>query len=127
MIGQTNESQNVLTIAGAGVVAAKLAVRADEPARHVRTICEMCFWRCGVEAEVRGDRVAALRGLPGHPLNDGRLCPRGLGGLGALYDPDRLRSPLRRIHERGTDSFQECSWSSAVEYAAVPRDRVRRQ
>jgi thiosulfate reductase / polysulfide reductase chain A len=109
------------------VVAAKLAMRADAPARHVRTICEMCFWRCGVEAEVRGDRVSTLRGLPGHPLNDGRLCPRGLGGLGALYDPDRLRSPLRRIRERGADSFQASDWDSALGHAAFALDKVRRQ
>jgi len=77
--------RNFLTIAGAGAVAAKLSVRDDAAARHVKTI-----WRCGVEAEVRGDRVAALRCLAGHPLNDGRLCPRGLGRRGALYVPVRL-------------------------------------
>ena len=116
-----------LTIAGAGAVAAKLSVRADAPTHLVKTICEMCFWRCGAEAEVQGDRVAALRGLPGHPLNDGRLCPRGLGGLGALYDPDRLRNPLRRARERGADSFRASDWNSALGYAASALDKVRRQ
>ncbi len=116
-----------LTIAGAGAIAAKFPTPGGAPARHVKTLCEMCFWRCGVEAEVLGDRVASLRGLPGHPLNDGRLCPRGLGGLGTLYDPDRLRTPLRRVRERGADAFRPIQWDAALGYAATALDKVRRQ
>ena len=87
----------------------------------------MCFWRCGVEAEVRGDRVSALRGLPGHPLNDGRLCTRGLGGLGTLYDPDRLRGPLQRSRERGAESFRNVDWDAALGHAASSLEKVRRR
>ena len=69
--------------------------------RVVPTFCELCFWRCGVQAHVKGGRVTKLVGNPDHPLSRGRLCPRGAGGTGLLYDPDRLnldRELLRQFY-----------------------------
>jgi thiosulfate reductase / polysulfide reductase chain A len=109
------------------VAAAGYRMSAEAPVRDVRTLCEMCFWRCGVEAQVRDDRVVSLRGTPGHPLNDGRLCPRGSGGLGALYDPDRLQTPLRRVRERGAETFRSVNWGSAMADSAAALDDVRRR
>ncbi len=62
--------------------------------RVVPTFCEMCFWKCGVLAHVKSGRVTKIVGNPEHPLSHGRLCPRGTGGTGLLYDPDRLKKPL---------------------------------
>ena len=67
----------------------------------VPTFCEMCFWKCGVLAHVRQGRVTKIVGNPEHPLSRGRLCPRGTGGTGLLYDPDRLKKPLIRRDKRG--------------------------
>jgi thiosulfate reductase/polysulfide reductase chain A len=90
----------------------------------VPTFCEMCFWKCGVLAHRRGDRVTKLVGNPDHPLSRGRLCPRGLGGTGLLYDPDRLKRPLvRRRGRRGDDVFEETSWEEALGLVA---DRMQR-
>ena len=63
------------------------------PDRVVPTFCELCFWKCGVLAYVKDDKVYKLEGNPKHPLSNGKLCPRGAGGVGALYDPDRLKTP----------------------------------
>ena len=117
-----------LSIPPAAIAAAQLARNGGSGAeRCVPTICEMCFWRCGVEAVVRDGRIVSLRGLPGHPLNDGRLCPRGLGGLGAIYDPDRLQTPLLRTGTRGRESFRRTSWSDALNHAAAELDKVRKR
>ena len=62
----------------------------------IPTFCEMCFWKCGVLAHVKGGKVTKIVGNPKHPLSRGRLCPRGTGGTGLLYDPDRLKKPLMR-------------------------------
>ena len=62
----------------------------------IPTFCELCFWKCGVLAHVKDGKVTKLVGNPEHPLSRGKLCPRGTGGTGLLYDPDRLKKPLLR-------------------------------
>jgi thiosulfate reductase/polysulfide reductase chain A len=80
-----------------------------------------------VLAHVKDGRVTKLVGNPAHPLSRGRLCPRGTGGTGLLYDPDRLKRPMIRRSARGEQSFEEVSWDEALDYTAerlkVVRDR----
>ncbi len=92
---------------------------APRPADQVvPTVCEICFWKCGVDAHVRDGRVVALTGNEEHPLSRGKLCPRGTGGLGTLYDPDRLVKPLIRVGERGSEQFREATWEEALDRTA---------
>ena len=93
--------------------------------RVVPTFCELCFWKCGVLAHVKGGRVTKLVGNPAHPLSRGRLCPRGAGGTGLLYDPDRLKRPLVRVNKRGEDVFEEVSWATALDRVAEGLGAVR--
>ncbi|MDF1564418.1 MAG: molybdopterin-dependent oxidoreductase [Deltaproteobacteria bacterium] len=95
--------------------------------RIVPTFCEMCFWKCGVLAHVKDGRVTKIEGNPDHPLSQGRLCPRGAGGTGLLYDPDRLRQPLLRVKKRGEQVFEPVSWSRALDEVAEKLDRVRQK
>jgi len=113
--------------AGTAALASGLATRwwgvdgdpVDDPGtdgdRVVATYCELCFWGCGVKAHVRDGRVTKIVGNPDHPLSRGMLCPRGAGGTGLLYDPDRLRRPMVRRQERGDDVFEEVSWDAALD------------
>jgi thiosulfate reductase/polysulfide reductase chain A len=82
--------------------------------RVVATFCELCFWGCGVNAHVKDGRVTKIVGNPDHPLSRGMLCPRGAGGTGLLYDPDRLTRPLVRRQKRGDDVFEPVSWDAAL-------------
>lgn len=91
----------------------------------VPTFCEMCFWKCGVLAHVKDGRVTKLEGNPAHPLSRGRLCPRGTGGIGLLYDPDRLKRPLIRRGARGSQSFEEVSWATALDHVAEKMAAIR--
>ncbi len=84
----------------------------------VPTFCEICFWKCGVNAHVKDGRVTKLEGNPHHPLSRGRLCPRGTGGMGLLYDPDRLKKPLIRRDKRGSQVFEEVDWTTALDHIA---------
>ncbi|MCA9552953.1 MAG: molybdopterin-dependent oxidoreductase [Myxococcales bacterium] len=84
----------------------------------IPTFCEICFWKCGVLAHVKNGRVTKLEGNPEHPLSNGRLCPRGTGGTGLLYDPDRLKQPLLRRSKRGEDVFEAVSWEAALDHTA---------
>jgi thiosulfate reductase/polysulfide reductase chain A len=90
-----------------------------EGTKVVPTFCEICFWKCGVLAHVNDKgRVTKIEGNPDHPLSNGRLCPRGTGGHGLLYDPDRLRKPLLRKEKNGKQVFEEVSWDEALNFIA---------
>jgi len=93
--------------------------------RVVPTFCEMCFWKCGTLAHVENDVVTKLVGNPECPLCNGRLCPRGTGGLGALYDPDRLRYPLMRVSERGEDRWERVTWDVALDKIAAKLKSIK--
>jgi thiosulfate reductase/polysulfide reductase chain A len=93
----------------------------------IPTFCELCFWRCGVLAHVTDGRVTKIVGNPEHPLSKGRICPRGAGGTGLLYDPDRLKTPLLRVSKRGRDEFQAVSWDRALDYTAEKLLEVRKE
>ncbi len=104
--------------------------RVHDPAtdgdRVVPTFCELCFWKCGVLAHVKNGRVTKIVGNPEHPLSRGRLCPRGTGGTGLLYDPDRLKKPLlRRRGKRGDQTFEEVSWKEALDFTAGKLEEIR--
>lgn len=123
-----------LQIAAGGAAAAlggaALALRPQKPpsARSVAkipTFCELCFWKCGVIATVEDGVVTRLEGHPGHPLAMGRLCPRGNGGTGLLYDPDRLKKPLIRTGARGQERFREASWEEALDYVASRMRQIK--
>jgi len=86
--------------------------------QEIATNCEMCFWRCGVRAEVAVGKVLKLEGNPLHPLTRGRLCARGNAGTQLLYDPDRLKSPMLRVGPRGEGKFKPLTWEQALDFFA---------
>jgi assimilatory nitrate reductase catalytic subunit len=45
---------------------------------------------------VRGNKAVAVRGNPDHPVNRGKLCPKGLSEHHVLDAPGRARQPLLR-------------------------------
>jgi thiosulfate reductase / polysulfide reductase chain A len=93
----------------------------------VPSFCELCFWKCGILAHVKDGRVTKIVGNPADPLSNGRLCPRGAGGTGLLYDPDRLRTPLMRVGRRGGDVFEAVPWETALDRVAEGFERISRE
>jgi thiosulfate reductase/polysulfide reductase chain A len=93
--------------------------------RIIPTFCELCFWKCGVLAHVKDGHVTKLEGNPADPLSNGRLCPRGAGGTGLLYDPDRLRTPLIRREQRGAHVFEAVSWDAALNEVAENFQKIQ--
>lgn len=88
--------------------------------KQVFSICENCFWRCGIKASVVGNRVYKVDGYKENPKSRGMLCPRGQGAPAQTYDPDRLKKPLIRIEgsERGAGKYREATWEEALDYIA---------
>ncbi len=65
------------------------------PERFALSVCALCPGGCGVRVRKIGERAVKLEGNPLHPVNAGRLCPKGQAGLQGLYHPDRVPGPLR--------------------------------
>ena len=99
-----------------GCVADKVAT--EKGIRTVATTCDVCFWKCGVIATVRDGKLWKLEGNPLDPLSRGRLCTRGTAGIGMVEDPDRLRTPLIRVGERGAEQWKTVTWDEALDYTA---------
>ena len=93
----------------------------------VRSVCELCFWKCGIQAHVHDGHITKIQGNPLHPLSMGRLCPRGTGGAGLAHDPDRLVRPLVRVGPRGSDRFEAVSWDVALGTIADKMQEIRRR
>jgi anaerobic selenocysteine-containing dehydrogenase len=83
------------------------------------TTCTMCSANCGLMARVVDGRVVKLEGNPGHPVNQGKLCALGQSGLQVLYNPDRVRQPMKRRGERGQGDFEPISWDEALSSLAT--------
>ncbi len=92
----------------------------------VKTVCEMCVWRCGVLAKVRNGVVEKLDGNPEHPHSLGNLCARGQSGLMTTYDQDRVLYPLMRVGERGSGRFRRATWDEALDFTAEQMLRIKK-
>ncbi|MBZ5569617.1 MAG: molybdopterin-dependent oxidoreductase [Acidobacteriia bacterium] len=93
--------------------------RGETRVQQIATNCEMCFWRCGVMAEVVAGKLLKLQGNPHHPMTKGKLCARGNAGVALLNDPDRLKYPQIRTGNRGEAKFKRVSWDEALDFLAT--------
>ena len=68
------------------------------PERWIPTTCGYCSVGCGMEIGVKAGKAVAVRGAFGHPVNDGKLCPKGLAEHRTLTAENRAKHPLLRKH-----------------------------
>ena len=101
--------------------------KAKKGVQKIPTYCDICFWKCGAIAYVNDGKLWKVEGNPEDPLSRGRLCPRGTGGVGAHYDPDRLKSPLIRRNERGREEWIEVTWDEAFTHIADKLKKIKAQ
>jgi assimilatory nitrate reductase catalytic subunit len=81
------------------------------PAKWVATTCGYCSVGCGMEIGVRDNAAVAVRPLEGHPVNRGKLCPKGLSEHHIIDTETRLKRPLLRKDGRLT----EVGWDEAID------------
>jgi assimilatory nitrate reductase catalytic subunit len=71
--------------------------------RWVRTTCGYCSVGCGMLIGVRDGKAVAVQGDPDHPVNRGRLCPKGLTEHHTIGAPGRLLHPMVDGRRAGWD------------------------
>ncbi len=99
----------------------------DEEMTPYPTYCEVCFWKCAAWAYVdKKGKIRKVIGNKNDPHSNGRLCPRGTGGIGMYYDEDRLKTPL--IRETGKDGkqyFRKATWDEALDKVASKMKEIK--
>ena len=92
----------------------KIGVGGTEPGQWTPSTCQGCTQWCPVEFFVQSGRAVKVRGNQLCKANNGYVCPRGHLMLQELYDPDRVKVPMKRTNPqkgRGIDpKFVPISW-----------------
>ena len=87
--------------------------------KRTATYCEVCFWKCAAWAHTNENgEIKKIIGNEIDPHCNGRLCPRGTGGLGMYSDEDRLKTPLIRTLVNGEQTYKAASWEEALDLIA---------
>lgn len=89
-----------------------------EQEKKIRTCCKACIANCSVIATVKDGRVVNLEGDPTDPMSKGHMCAKGLAGIQALYNPNRLKYPMIRSGKRGENLWRRATWDEALELIA---------
>lgn len=87
--------------------------------KELHGYCHGCFKpHCATLVTVQDGVVVGLQGDPKSPTNAGALCGRGQSQIAALYNPYRVKTPLKRTNPRkGLDEdpgWTEISWEEAL-------------
>src|SRR5262245_52608374 len=73
----------------------------------VATTCGYCSVGCGMYIGVKDGKAVSVRGNPNHPVNLGKLCPKGLAEHYTLSGQGRLTRPMLR--------GKPVSWDTALD------------
>ena len=87
---------------------------------HLRT-CHLCEANCGIIVTVSGRDVSNIKGDPDDPLSRGHICPKATALADLETDPDRLRTPVKRVG----DGWQAIDWDTAFAEIAARTVEIR--
>lgn len=77
---------------------------------HFRT-CNICEAMCGLEISHQGGTILSIKPDKQDPFSHGHICPKAVALQDFHTDPDRIRTPLRRV----ADGWHEIGWDEAYE------------
>ena len=67
--------------------------------KYVPSICPYCGTGCGINFVVKDGKIIGVEPFKRHPVNEGKVCPKGNFGYQFINREDRLTTPL--IKENG--------------------------
>ena len=86
--------------------------------KTVKSTCGLCYMGCGILLHMKNGKPTKIVGDPESEINRGKLCPKGLASLEYLYNPARLKRPLRRRGSKNKGDWEEISWNDALDIIA---------
>lgn len=89
----------------------------------IPTLCRRCQSECAIKVHRINGVAVKIEGDPESACgSEGGVCAKGLAGLELLYDPNRLRYPLKRTNPEkgiGVDpKWERISWDEALDTIA---------
>jgi len=91
--------------------------------------CGVCSMGCAYIAHLRDGRITHVTGNPADQTAEGFLCVKGYSSVRLLYDPDRLKYPMKRTNpERGVGvdpGWVKITWDEALDLTAGNLKAVR--
>ncbi len=81
-----------------------------EPDKLVKTHCCFCGVQCGIQLKVKDNKVIGFEPWEEFPVNQGKLCPKGVKRYLQNEHPDRLVAPLLRSES----GFIATNWFEAL-------------
>ena len=96
-------------------------VPVDGRVNYEKSVCSLCPGSCGISVRKIDNRPVKIEGLGGYPVNDGGACLHGIAGLQYLYDPARIKTPLKK----NGDKFEKISWDDAIAIVAGKLKSIR--
>jgi anaerobic selenocysteine-containing dehydrogenase len=108
-------------------------IKGGAPAKGewVASTCQGCTQWCAIQIFVEEQgRAVRVRGNPASQTNHGYVCPRGHMIPQQVYDPDRIKVPLKRTNPqkgRGVDpKFVPITWDEALDTVADKMIELRK-
>ena len=90
---------------------------ASQPVKTHYRPCTLCEAMCGIKIEYQGERILDISGDEQDPHSNGHICPKGYALQDLHNDPDRLKTPLKRVG----DQWLPIDWDEALDEVA---DRI---
>ncbi len=94
----------------------------DINGKWIPTTCQGCTTWCAVEIFVQNGRATKVRGNQRSLSNNGFVCPKGHLLTLEIYDPDRVKVPMKRTNPRKgpneNPNFVPISWDEALDTIA---------
>ena len=92
-----------------------------------RSLCAICSPgnHCGVDCYVKDGKIIRVEGTLEHPYNHGHLCTKGSSLRNYVYREDRIKTPLKRVGERGEGKFEPISWDEAYQIIAENLNKIK--
>ncbi|MGD8228171.1 MAG: molybdopterin-dependent oxidoreductase [Desulfobacteraceae bacterium] len=93
------------------------------------TICAICnpHSHCGIDAYVKDGVIIKVEGTKSNPHSEGVLCPKGAASREYIYHKERIRTPLLRKGEKGSDDFEPISWDEALDTIGERLQEIKKE
>jgi anaerobic selenocysteine-containing dehydrogenase len=88
-----------------------------QPDETIVSACQFCNSLCGIRVHKKSGRVIAIAGEPDDPVQAGGLCVKAPMMAELVYNPRRIKTPLRRVRGKKGDPgsvFEPVSWDDAL-------------
>ncbi|WP_044748448.1 molybdopterin oxidoreductase family protein [Bacillus alveayuensis] len=92
----------------------------NQPTGVFPSVCSLdCPDQCGLLVHKQNGKIVKIQGDPNHPVTKGNICNKVRNLTERIYDPKRLKYPMKRTGAKGEGKFERISWDEAIETIAA--------